>query len=183
MPAAGIPLYFRRLKAIRTGSGSSVLDHKNHDKIFFVNFGIVLAAIGGIFFVCIFAARLIAPPPHSDPQAAKHLEERIKPVATVVTDPAALVKVSAGPKRAPYSGEEVIGKVCNTCHVAGVLGAPKEGDKAAWSARLSSAGGLDGLAASAMKGKNSMPPRGGSPDLTDDEIKAAITAMLKKSGL
>ena len=159
------------------------MDHKNHDKVFFANFGIVLAVLGSIFFVCIFAARLIIPEPHTDPASVTMLEERIRPVATVVTDPAALIKVSAGPKRAPYSGEEVLGKVCNTCHVAGVLGAPKEGDKAAWSARLSAAGGLDGLVSSASKGKNSMPPRGGSADLTDDELKAAISAMLKKSGI
>lgn len=159
------------------------MDHKNHDKVFFANFGIVLSVLGGIFFVCIFAARMIIPAPHTDPESVAKLEARIRPVGTVVTDPAALIKVSAGPKRAPYTGEEVLGKVCNTCHVAGVLGAPKEDDKAAWSARLSAAGGLDGLVSSASKGKNSMPPRGGNPDLTDDELKAAITAMLKKSGI
>ena len=159
------------------------MDHKNHDKVFFANFGIVLAALGGIFFVCIFAARLIAPAPHVEAESTARLEDRIRPVGNVVTDPKALIKVSAGPKRAPYSAEEVLGKVCNTCHLAGVLGAPKDGDKAAWSTRMASAGGLDGLVGSAIKGKNAMPPKGGNPDLSEDEIKAAVSAMLKKSGL
>jgi cytochrome c5 len=56
------------------------------------------------------------------------------------------------------------------------------GDKAAWSARKSAAGGADGLAASAIKGKNSMPARGGNADLSDDEIKATVGLMLQKSG-
>jgi cytochrome c5 len=159
------------------------LEHKDHDKVFFATFGAVLAALGAIFFVCITAARLLIPDLGPDPEALVKLEERIRPVGSAVTDPAALVKVAAKVARAPYTGEEVLAKVCNACHMAGVLGAPKEGDKTAWSARYAAAGGIDGLAASAMKGKNAMPPRGGNPDLSDDEIKAAIGAMLKQSGV
>lgn len=158
------------------------LEHKDHDKVFFATFGAVLAALGAIFFICIVAARLLLPEAGPDPEALVKLEERIRPVGQVVTDPAALVKVAAKAAREPYTAEQVLEKACNACHVAGVLGAPKEGDKAAWSARASAAGGVDGLAASAMKGKNSMPPRGGNPDLSDEEIKAAVGLMLKKSG-
>lgn len=159
------------------------MEHKDHDKVFFATFGAVLAALGGIFFICIVAARLLVPDPVSDPEALVKLEERIRPVGSAVTDPAALVKVAAKSARAPYTAEEVLAKVCNACHMAGVLGAPKEGDKAAWSARAAAAGGLDGLTASAIKGKNAMPPRGGGADLSDDEIKAAVGAMLKQSGV
>ncbi len=159
------------------------MEHKDHDKVFFATFGAVLAALGAIFFVCIAAARLLIPDHGPDPEAMVKLEERIRPVGLVVTDPAALVKVSTKVARAPYSGDEVLTKVCNACHVAGVLGAPKDGDKAAWSARASASGGVDGLTASAIKGKGSMPPRGGSPDLSDDEVKAAVGAMLKQSGI
>ena len=49
--------------------------------------------------------------------------------------------------------------------------------------RAAAGGGLDGLTANAIKGKNAMPPRGGGADLSDDEVKAAVGAMLKKSGL
>ncbi|MGQ0619800.1 MAG: c-type cytochrome [Panacagrimonas sp.] len=160
------------------------MEHKNHDQVFFVNFGLVLAALGAIFFICIVAARIVIPDKGADPEALVKLEERIKPVARVVTDPAALVKVAVTKTaRAPYTAEQVLANACNACHMAGVLGAPKSGDGAAWSARASAVGGVDGLVVSAIKGKNSMPARGGNPDLSDDEIKAAVEAMLKSSGV
>lgn len=161
------------------------MDHQNHDKVFFVNFGMVMAGLFAIFFICILAARLIdTGETINDPGANARIEERIKPVGSVITDAAALQQLAAAaPKREPMSGEQVNAKLCGGCHLAGVLGAPKEGDKAAWSARRSAAGGLDGLVASAIKGKGAMPPKGGDPSLTDDEIKAAVEYILKHAGL
>ena len=159
------------------------MEHKDHDKVFFATFGAVLAALGAFFAICIMAARLLVPDPAPDPDAVAQLEDRIRPIGSAVTDPAALVKVAAKAARAPFTAEEVLTKYCNACHTAGVMGAPKEGDKAAWSARASAAGGMDGLTASAIKGKNAMPPRGGGADLSDDEVKSAVGAMLKQSGL
>ncbi|MES2888949.1 MAG: c-type cytochrome [Pseudomonadota bacterium] len=66
-------------------------------------------------------------------------------------------------------------KACGTCHAAGVAGAPKLADKAAWAPRL--ALGIDGLTASVIKGKGVMPPRGGS-QATDAEIKDVVTYMV-----
>ena len=159
------------------------MEHKDHDKVFVSTFGLVLAALGAIFFVCIIAARMLIPDHSPDPEALAQLEQRIKPVGTVVTDPAALIKVTAKVERAPYTAAQVLTNACNACHTAGVLDAPKDGDKAAWAARAAAAGGLDGLTASAIKGKNAMPARGGNPDLSDDEIKAAVQEMLKHAGV
>jgi cytochrome c5 len=61
------------------------------------------------------------------------------------------------------------------CHAAGVAGAPKFGDKAAWGPRISL--GLEALTASAIKGKNAMPPRGGST-ASDAEIQLAVEFIL-----
>ncbi len=155
------------------------MEHEDHDSVFFVNFGAVLAALGGIFVICIVAARILVPDQSPDPDALAQLEQRIQPVGTVVTDPAMLVKVSAKAEaREPYTGEEVLAKACNACHQTGVLDAPKNGDGATWTARAGAAGGLDGLVASAIKGKNAMPPRGGMADLSDEEIRAAIKLMM-----
>jgi len=155
-----------------------------HDKEFFRTFGMVLAALGGIFAFCIFAASLIVPKAGPSEAEKARLEARIKPVATVITDPAMLVKVSTSAvKREPLTADQVYAQACGACHSAGVLGAPKVGDKADWSKRSTANGGLDGLSASAIKGKNSMPARGGNPDLTDDEIKAAVKLMLEKTGV
>lgn len=153
------------------------MEHQSHDQVFFKNFALVMGALFVIFFICITAASFVSPAPEPDDQAVALLEARLQPAGEVVTDPAALVKVAAVSTRAPLSGEEVLAKVCNACHLSGVLGAPKEGDTAAWSARLQAAGGLDGLASSAINGKNSMPPRGGDPDLTDEEIHAAVELL------
>ena len=67
-------------------------------------------------------------------------------------------------------------------HVAGVLGAPKIGDADAWNQRLAAVGGVDGLTASAIKGKGNMPARGGA-QVSDEEIHAAIEHMLAESGI
>ena len=66
-------------------------------------------------------------------------------------------------------------QVCGACHATGVANAPKLGDKAAWAPRL--AAGVDGLTASAIKGKGAMPPKGGSA-ASDAEIKAVVAYMV-----
>lgn len=88
---------------------------------------------------------------------------------TAKAAPAAAGPVAADAVPALYT------QVCQACHAAGVAGAPKLGDKAAWAPRLTQ--GIDGLTASAIKGKGAMPPRGGS-SATDAEIKAVVTYMV-----
>jgi cytochrome c5 len=78
------------------------------------------------------------------------------------------------------SGKEVVDSVCSKCHATGALGAPKIGDKQAWSKRSSQ--GLSSLTDHALKGIRQMPAHGGSPDLTDLEIERAITYMVNQSG-
>jgi cytochrome c5 len=73
------------------------------------------------------------------------------------------------------SGEEVFKAQCTTCHSAGVAGAPKFGDAAAWGARIKT--GFDSLVNSALKGKGAMPPKGGS-SAPDADIKAAVDYMV-----
>ncbi len=103
-----------------------------------------------------------APAPAAAPVAAA-------PVAVApITLAAAAPAVKADAKPALYT------TACAVCHDAGVAGAPKLGDKAGWASR---AGGVDGLTASAIKGKGAMPPRGASAG-SDDEIKAVVAYML-----
>jgi cytochrome c5 len=162
------------------------LEHKNHDKVFFVNFSVVLGILGALALFISVVAAIVSPDQEGlDEEQKALLAKRIEPVSQAITDPAVLMAkmAAAKPARAVYTGEEVVTKVCNGCHLAGVLGAPKEGDGAAWGVRVKAAGGLDGLTASAIKGKGSMPPRGGDAELSDDEVKAGIETMLKKSGV
>lgn len=80
----------------------------------------------------------------------------------------------------PRTGEQVVADVCASCHATGKQGAPEIGSMDAWKPRL--AGGVDRLVASAVKGHNSMPARGGMANLSDAEIKDAVNFMVAKIG-
>lgn len=101
-------------------------------------------------------------------------ELRIQPVARVEMQKA-IVKSDGKPR----DGLTVYNSVCKACHEGGIAGAPKTGDKSAWSARLAS--GNAALLKSAMNGKNAMPARGGAMDLSDAELKAAVDYLVSKS--
>jgi cytochrome c5 len=73
------------------------------------------------------------------------------------------------------TSEAVVRQQCAQCHQPGTQGAPRIGDRAAWTPRL--AKGLPALVASAVHGHGPMPARGGMPDLTDEDIRGAILYM------
>jgi cytochrome c5 len=91
-------------------------------------------------------------------------------------EPAATPAAAAAPAA---DGKAVYEASCAACHGAGVAGAPKTGDKAAWATRIKT--GNDALYASAIKGKNAMPAKGGNAALGDAEVKAAVDYMLGQS--
>ena len=155
---------------------------EKHDKAFIATFGIVLGFLGA-FTVTIWAiAHAIGGHEPTEAEARARVEERTKPVGTVVTDAKQLLAMTAAaPARAAMNGDEVVAKICGACHGTGVLGAPKIGDKGEWAKRK--AAGMAALLANSIKGKNQMPARGGDPSLTDAEVKAAVELMLKKSGV
>ena len=89
-------------------------------------------------------------------------------VAAVTAAPVAAVKVVAN------AGETLYKQACSACHVAGVAGSPKFGDKVAWAPRIKT--GIDAMTASVIKGKGAMPPKGGSA-ASDADIRAAVEYM------
>ena len=99
------------------------------------------------------------------------------PAAAAAATAAVTTAVSAAAKPAATAdaGKKVYDTYCMACHAAGVAGAPKFGDKAAWAPRIAT--GMDALYASVIKGKGAMPAKGGSP-ASDDEIKAAVQFMV-----
>jgi cytochrome c5 len=78
------------------------------------------------------------------------------------------------------TGKEVVDKVCVSCHATGLNGAPKIGDKEAWSERANQ--GLSNLTTHALEGIRNMPAHGGHPELSDLEIARAVTYMVNQSG-
>ncbi len=81
--------------------------------------------------------------------------------------------------RALKTGEEVYKAQCTTCHAAGLAGAPKFGDTAAWAPRIKT--GFEALWNSALKGKNAMGAQGGG-DYNDTEIGRAVVYMTAAAG-
>ena len=160
--------------------------------------GVVIGAIAlviGIILLAQFAIgaygsrSLKDDPSMSDAAVSK----RIAPVGHVEIDPnaPAPVAAAAAPAQtaaatvpppaakqdsAAASGKTTYDTTCTACHGAGVAGAPKFADKAAWAPRIK--GGKDALYATALKGKGAMPPKGGNLSLSDADVKAAVDYMV-----
>jgi len=119
--------------------------------------------------------RLVLSQPSADPNAlaAEQVAARIQPVGRVEFGAAA---APAGARQ----GEDIVKQTCSACHQAGVAGAPKIGDKAAWAPRIKP--GLKDMVSIASKGKGAMPPRGGDASLTDQELTRAVIFMANQSG-
>lgn len=77
------------------------------------------------------------------------------------------------------AGNEVYAAQCAACHAAGVAGAPKFGDAAAWGPRIGT--GYAALLNSVLKGKGAMAPQGGG-DFDDVEIGKAVVHMANAAG-
>ena len=111
------------------------------------------------------------------------IEQRIKRVGEVViqgtpSDQPAEIKPSVtNGLSVAKTGEEIFNAYCTACHLMGVAGAPKKGDKAAWAPRVGK--GINSLIQSAIKGLNAMPPKGTCVECTDTDLKNAIEYMLK----
>lgn len=130
-------------------------------------------AAGGKFAEPAVPAAGAADAPVADAAAATPAAAPVAaaPAATPAA-PAATAKVATADTGA---GEALYKQTCVACHGAGVAGAPKFGDKAAWAARIQT--GVDALTASAIKGKGAMPPKGGSA-ASDADIHSAVVYMV-----
>jgi len=114
----------------------------------------------------------------SDAMRDAAVAERIKPVGQVALGAATTAKPVVVAAREPA---KVYQTVCFACHGTGAAGAPKVGDTAAWGPRFDQ--GLDTLITHATNGKGAMPPRGGNPTVTDEELRGTIIYMLHESGI
>lgn len=76
-------------------------------------------------------------------------------------------------------GKEVYDSTCFVCHGTGAAGAPVLGDKAAWEPRI--AQGMEVLVSNSINGIRGMPPKGGSMQLSDEDMAAAVAYMVEQS--
>jgi cytochrome c5 len=127
-----------------------------------------------------------APAPAAPAQAGN-----AAPAAAAVA-PAAVAPAATAPSPAPSAapaattaavdsgaGKALYSAACVACHGAGIAGAPKFGDKAAWAPRLAQGSAV--LYEHALKGFQGkagvMPPKGGS-SAPDGDVKSAVDYMM-----
>jgi cytochrome c5 len=169
-----------------------------HDRKFFDTFMLVLGVLIGIAVALYTLAKVISANTQeqqvlTDPAVKAAVAERIAPVAKVAIagrDNSALApqqpegkEGAAAAAAADLAGEQVYNMACVACHGAGVAGAPKFGDSAAWGPRI--AKGADTLHKNAIQGFQGdagfMPPKGGRVDLSDKSIINAVDYMVAGS--
>jgi cytochrome c5 len=124
------------------------------------------------------AATETVPPAVAAPAAAAETGTAPPPAAESAPAPAESADVATPAK--PINGEAIAQGICMACHQAGMNGAPKFANKVAWAPRI--AQGREKLYENAIKGLRGMPARGGNPNLSDEEVKAAVDYMVKVAG-
>jgi len=192
---APAPLYCAAVRLGRLFRKTATLS-SNQDSQFFTTFSIVIGLLIAIALVLFGVARAIGggaqrADVYSDPLYVAEVQKRVKPfvqVAVAGKDNSALaipadtaVAATAAPALAiPKDGAALFQAVCSTCHGAGIAGAPKAGDRAAWAPRI--AEGKATLYQHALNGyqgkAGAMPAKGGRPDLPDDLIKQGVDYMV-----
>jgi len=168
------------------------------DTHFFNVFSMVIGLLVAIAIALFALARIVASQTQDrqvveDAEYVKNVEHRVAPFtqeAVSGQDNAAMaIKPDAGATTAqggagaaemPKTGEALFQQTCSACHGAGIAGAPKAGDKAAWGPRI--AKGKDTLYDHAMHGftgtSGVMPAKGGRTDAPDDLVKQAVDYMV-----
>jgi cytochrome c5 len=175
----------------------------SEDIRFFNQFMLVVIALHVIvlgFFVLARAVGAVQNVEKSnDPSVLEAVDERIRPPVQVavagqpapeeptVADAGAVsttASATAGPLALPATttlgGEEVFNTVCTACHAAGIAGAPRFGDAAAWAPRIAQGNAV--LYRHSIQGfhgqQGFMPPKGGRPDLSDQSVHNAVDYMI-----
>ncbi|MGK2951596.1 MAG: c-type cytochrome [Thiobacillus sp.] len=119
----------------------------------------------------------VTPPPEPPTAASPPAAAKPTPTRPVDAAPAAKTVGTSVPDLA--HGQTIYRQACAFCHDKGVAGAPKPGDKDAWTPRL--AQGMDALYAAALRGKGAMPAKGGNPALTENDVHAAVDYLVAQS--
>ncbi|MCP5145065.1 MAG: cytochrome c5 family protein [Gammaproteobacteria bacterium] len=160
------------------------------DSKFMYNFSLVIFALVVIAIGAYFMASHIYTGYVESQREDDMVASRLQPVGEVNSSGAAVTVASnvAAPEGSGASAEPEITdpnerayrRICFSCHEMGIGGAPKTGDATAWAGRPEK--GIATLMQSVINGVNAptgvMLPRGGLPDMTDEEIRSAITYMM-----
>jgi len=167
---------------------------RNYDLDFLKKFSMVIGFLGAVTVGLILFAHYLQGtlPREVDPAAVQRTQARIAPAgavyagATGAAAQAEAVKAAAAAAASQVAyggtmdGSVVFNNLCTGCHTSGAGGAPTL-TAAGMGARVSK--GKDTLYKHAIEGFTGpdggvMPPKGGNPALTDDQVKATVDWML-----
>lgn len=167
---------------------------RNYDLEFLKKFSMVIGLLVvitlGLIALAAYLQRAI--PDEVSPTAAKRVQQRIAPAGAVYAGTTgaaaqAAAQAAALAKAASQSayggttdGKTIFDNLCTACHTTGVGKAPTL-DHSHWDARI--AQGKDILYKHAIEGYTGpdggiMPPKGGNPALTEEQVRATVDWML-----
>ncbi|WP_126945257.1 c-type cytochrome [Xanthomonas sp. BRIP62409] len=167
---------------------------RNYDLEFLKKFSMVIGLLVvitlGLIALAAYLQRAI--PDEVSPAAAERVQQRIAPAGAVYAGTTgasaqAAAQAAALAKAASQSayggstdGKTIFDNLCTACHTTGVGKAPTL-DHAHWDARI--AQGKDTLYKHAIEGYTGpdggiMPPKGGNPALTEEQVRATVDWML-----
>lgn len=157
------------------------------DREFLKLFSGFIGALVALTIVLLILANVIGGKNTRETINEKAVAERVKAVGEVNIGQApaggGLNIIATANAAGDDKGKSVYDSTCVACHGAGIAGAPKFGDKAAWKPRI--AQGKDTLYQHALKGfqgkSGVMPPKGGNTALPDADVKAAVDYMVSKA--
>jgi cytochrome c5 len=170
-----------------------VVSVSTHDSVFLKRFSMIIAFLVVVTILLVAAAKYLYTFHPTEPNAvnAQRTAERLQPVGAVHSGETGAAAIAAAAQAATAAaatqaafdgsldGSVIFNGACNACHGTGAAGAPML-TKDAWAARQ--AQGIETLVTHAKNGFQGavgiMPPRGGNPAISDEQIDATVRWML-----
>ncbi len=158
------------------------------DRDFFKTFSGLIAALVALTVIIFILAQMVTSKLGNGKeiglQSDAAIAARIKPVGEVsVAGGVMNTLIPAANAAGADVGKSTYESTCVACHGAGVAGAPKFGDKAAWAKHV--AKGMPTLEQHALHGFQGsagfMPAKGGNSSLSDADVKSAVQYMVSHS--